>query len=146
MNWLSRKMKEVWIEQTKEYAMINIDSLLVMPKPLQRRAIQLILNYLYLERPSSLSALHIDQLLTLFLNPQPSAELHLPGGLIAEKSYSTCIFRFSKYESQEYTLLLQIPGDTFLPNGYKIKAQYIEEAIMGGNDSFILPVSSVTFL
>ena len=42
------------------------NSLLVMPKPLQRRAIQLILNYLYLERPSSLSALHIHQLLTLF--------------------------------------------------------------------------------
>lgn len=140
---VSRKMKEVWIEQTKEYAMINIDSLLVMPKPLQRRAIQLILNYLYLERPSSLSALHINQLLTLFLNSQPSAELHFPGGLIAEKSYSTCIFRFSKYESQEYTLLLQIPGDTFLPNGYKIKAHYIGEATMGGNDSLILPISSV---
>ncbi len=140
-----RRMNEVWLEKTKEYAIINTDSLLVMPKPLQRRAIQLILNYLYLERPSSLSALHIHQLLTLFLNPQPNAELHLPGGLIAKKSYSTCIFRFSKYENLEYTLLLQIPGDTLLPNGYIIKAKYIEEAIIGGNDSFILPVSSVTF-
>ena len=109
---VARKMSEVWIEKTQEFAIINTDSILAMPKPLQRRAIQLILNYLYLERPSSLSALHIQQLLTLFLNPQPSAELHLPGGLIAEKSYSTCIFRFSKYESLEYTLLLQIPGDT----------------------------------
>lgn len=142
---VTRRMKEVWLEITQEYAIINTDSLLVMPNPLQRRAIQLILNYLYLERPSSLSALHIQQLLTLFLNPQPSVELHLPGGLIAEKSYSTCIFRFSNIESLEYTLLLQIPGDTFLPNGYKIEAQYIEEASIGGNDSFILPVSSVTF-
>ena len=70
-NSLARRMNEVWMEKTKEYAIINTDSLLVMPKPLQRRAIQLILNYLYLERPSSLSALHIHQLLTLFLNPQP---------------------------------------------------------------------------
>jgi tRNA(Ile)-lysidine synthase len=141
---VSRKMNEVWIERTRGFAIISIDSLLAMPKPLQRRAIQLILNYLYLERPSSLAALHINQLLTLFLNPQPSAELHLPGGLIIEKSYSTCIFRFSKYESLEYTLLLQIPGDTFLPNGYKIKAQYIGEATMGGNDTLLLPVSSVS--
>ena len=58
-----------------------MNQLLMMPKPLQRRAIQLILNYLYIERPSSLSAVHIDQLLALFLNPQPSAELHLPEGL-----------------------------------------------------------------
>lgn len=137
------KMDEVWVKKSKDYAIIRTDSVLAMPKPLQRRAIQLILNYLYLERPSSLSALHIHQLLTLFLHPQPSAELHLPGGLIAEKSYSTCIFRFSQYENQEYTLTLQIPGDTFLPNGYKIKAQYIEEALSGGNDSFIFPVSSV---
>lgn len=140
---VARKMNEVWIEKTKEYAIISTDSVLVMPKPLQRRTIQLILNYLYLERPSSLSALHIHQLLTLFLNPQPSAELHLPGGLIAEKSYSTCIFRFSTYENQEYTLSLQIPGDTFLPNGYAIKAQYIEEVLDSGNDSFIFSASSV---
>ena len=29
--------------------------------PLQRRGIQLILNYLYWERPASLSAIHIDR-------------------------------------------------------------------------------------
>ena len=143
---VSSKMKNVWIEQRKDYATIKIDLLLVMSKPLQRRAIHLILNYLYLEKPSSLSAVHVHQLLALFLNPQPSAELHLPAGLIAEKSYNTCIFRFSKYESQNYSFLLQIPGETFLPNGYKIKAQYIEgsTSIIGGNDSFILPISDMS--
>ncbi|MBR8644974.1 TilS substrate-binding domain-containing protein [[Brevibacterium] frigoritolerans] len=59
-------MSEVWIQQDKDQAVIQVDKVLMMPKPLQRRAIQLILNYLYLERPSSLSALHIDQLLVLF--------------------------------------------------------------------------------
>lgn len=143
---VSRKMDEVWMEQTKDYAIINTDSLLVMPKPLQRRAIQLILNYLYSERPSSLSALHINQLFALFLNPQPSVEIHLPGGLIAKKSYSTCIFRFSKYESQNYSFLIQIPGETILSNGYKIKAQYIKgvSPIIGGNDTLVFPTSMVS--
>lgn len=142
-----KKMDGIWVKKEKGYASIQIDSILAMPKPLQRRAIQLILNYLYLDRPSSLSALHIDQLLALFLNPQPSAELHLPEGLIVEKSYHICTFRFFKRETVNYSLLLQIPGDTFLPNGYKIKAQYIEGDIpaISGNDSCIIPYSMVTF-
>ncbi|MFU2018601.1 tRNA lysidine(34) synthetase TilS [Peribacillus butanolivorans] len=147
LNLVSSKMPEVWAQQEKDYAVIQIDRVLAMPKPLQRRAIQLILNYLYLERPSSLSALHIDQLLALFLNPQPSAELHLPEGLIAEKSYKTCTFRFFRQESLKYSLKLQIPGETILPNGYKIKAHYIKEEIpvLRGNYSFILPESAVQF-
>lgn len=147
LNLVSSKMSEVWIQQDKDQAVIQIDKVLAMPKPLQRRAIQLILNYLYLERPSSLSALHIDQLLVLFLNPQPSAELHLPEGLIAKKSYQTCTFRFFRQKSREYSLKLQIPGETILPNGYKIKAHYIKEEIpvLRGNHSFILPESAVRF-
>ncbi|MCK1995427.1 tRNA lysidine(34) synthetase TilS [Peribacillus muralis] len=147
LDLVSREMSKVWIQQDEDQAVIKIDKVLAMPKPLQRRAIQLILNYLYLERPSSLSALHIDQLLVLFFNPQPSAELHLPEGLIAEKSYQTCTFRFFRQKSQEYSLKLQIPGETILPNGYKIKAHYIKEEIpvLMGNHSFILPESAVQF-
>lgn len=143
---VSRQMDSIWLEQTKEYAVIDLDSLLAMAKPLQRRMIQLILNYLYLERPTSLSALHIDQLFALFLNPQPSAEVHLPDGLIAEKSYHTCIFRFFTYNSQEYSCLLQIPGQTILPNGSAITVQSIEGVIplIGGNDVFVLPTSMVS--
>ncbi|MDQ0220885.1 tRNA lysidine(34) synthetase TilS [Peribacillus cavernae] len=133
------RLETVWIERKNGYASIQIEPLLAMPKPLQRRAIQLILNYLYIERPSSLSALHIDQLSALFMSPQPSAELHLPDGLIAEKSYNTGIFRFFQKKSPNFFLQVQIPGDTILPNGYKIKAHYIKEKIpeSEGNDSFI---------
>lgn len=142
-----KELSAVWLRQESDYSLIQIDKVLAMPKPLQRRSIQLILNYLYLERPSSLSALHIDQLLALFLNPQPSAELHLPEGLIVEKSYQTCTFRFFRQESLEYSYLLQIPGETILPNGYKIKAHYIKDEVplSRGNDSFILPEAAVQF-
>ncbi|PLT33056.1 tRNA lysidine(34) synthetase TilS [Bacillus sp. V5-8f] len=136
----AKELEDVWVEKKDGYASIEIERLKTMPKPLQRRAIQLILDYLYTERPSSLSALHINQLFALFFSPQPSAELHLPAGLIAEKSYNTGIFRFFQPESQEYSLLVQIPGENILPNGYKIKAQYINEEIPNsfGNDSFII--------
>ncbi|RFU62657.1 tRNA lysidine(34) synthetase TilS [Peribacillus glennii] len=137
----AKHIEDIWIEKQDGYASIKLERLQLMPKPLQRRAIQLILDYLYTERPSSLSALHIDQLFALFFCPQPSAELHLPAGLYAEKSYQTGIFRFFQPERPEYSLHLQIPGDNILPNGYKIKAQYINGEIPDsyGNDSFIIP-------
>lgn len=40
--------------------LLYIDRFTDVAKPLQRRVIQLILNYLYQERPSSLSATHIE--------------------------------------------------------------------------------------
>ncbi len=137
-------MEKIWLSKTKGESQIDLNQLLMIPKPLQRRAIQLILNYLYLKRPSSLSAVHIDQLSALFFNPHPSAELHLPEGLIAEKSYGTCTFRFHQKESTDYSIIIAIPGETLLPNGYKIKAQYLEETPdQAGNHSFYLPVHKI---
>lgn len=126
-------------EKSPGYVRIDLPALSAIPMPLQRRVIHLILSYLYIERPSSLSALHIDQLMALFLNPHPSAELSLPAGLTARKSYSACIFTFSGTDSPVYSLTLQIPGETILPNGYKIEAHYIKEEVppYAGNDSFI---------
>lgn len=56
--------------------------LLLMAKPLQRRGIQLILNYLYNnEIPPSLSSIHIDNLLSLLESEHPSGKLDFPSGL-----------------------------------------------------------------
>ncbi|MFJ7978562.1 tRNA lysidine(34) synthetase TilS [Peribacillus sp. NPDC096379] len=141
----NRYMEKIWLSKTKSESSIDLNQLLMIPKPLQRRAIQLILNYLYIKRPSSLSAVHIDQLSALFFNPHPSAELHLPEGLICEKSYETCTFRFQQKESSDYSVTITIPGETFLPNGFKIKAQYLEEISgQAGNHSFYLPIHKTT--
>ncbi len=80
MNLVSSKMSDVWITQDKDQAVIQIDKVLAMPKPLQRRAIQLILNYLYLERPSSLSALHIDQLFSFVFESSTICRIASSGG------------------------------------------------------------------
>ena len=54
------KMNTVLKEKKHEKITIDIDAFRAIPLPLQRRGIQLILNYLYYERPASLSAIHID--------------------------------------------------------------------------------------
>ncbi|MEM5641360.1 hypothetical protein AAHB52_03895 [Bacillus toyonensis] len=53
-----------------------------MSMPLQRRGIQLILNYLYEYKiPSSLSSIHIDKVIEFFKRTQPSGSLDFPGDL-----------------------------------------------------------------
>lgn len=121
------RLENILIEKMPGKVIIDYNCLMAMPKPLQRRCIQLILNYLYFERPETLSAVHIEQLLEMFQNPHPSGEIHLPDGLTAEKSYDKCTFSFERHQSQPYSLLLQVPGETLLPNGYKIIAQYIKD-------------------
>ena len=54
------KMNTVLKEKKREKITIEIDAFQAIPLPLQRRGIQLILNYLYNKRPASLSAIHID--------------------------------------------------------------------------------------
>ncbi len=51
-----QKMNTVMEKREKGKITIDITRFLEMPIPLQRRGIQLILNYLYKEKPASLSA------------------------------------------------------------------------------------------
>ena len=89
-------MNKVWKEKRREkYVTIDIDSFRVIPLPLQRRGIQLILNYLYCERPASLSAIHIDQLFFFIDRSNPSGKLEFPEGLKVIRSYRLCHFTFS---------------------------------------------------
>ena len=136
-----QEMQSLWIKKEK-YSKIEISTFLSMPKPLQRRGIQLILNYLYFERHVELSAAHIESVMKLFQNAHPSGEIHLPAGLKAEKSYDFCIFSFEEDAKKAYSIPLHIPGDTLLPNGHKIEAKYIEEEEQS-NTTFVLDPEKV---
>jgi tRNA(Ile)-lysidine synthase len=104
---------------------IDIKPFLEMPLPLQRRGIQLILNYLYNERPSSLSAIHIDQIFSLIHHPHPSGKLDLPSGLKVLRSYLTVTFQTEMPRVEPYCFLLDKPDWVYLPNGSKIKIEYV---------------------
>ena len=115
-----------WIKKAN-YSYVKRSGLLGMSKPLQRRAIQLILNYLYFERHEELSASHIEAILTLLHTSHPSGEVHLPNGLRVIKSYDDCTFQFTQEASQPYSLPIAIPGETVLPNGRRIVASHGEK-------------------
>ncbi len=56
-----QSMEKVMTKGENHTITLDIKRFLKVPFPLQRRGIQLILNYLYMGKPGSLSAVHIDQ-------------------------------------------------------------------------------------
>ncbi|WP_027410148.1 tRNA lysidine(34) synthetase TilS [Anoxybacteroides tepidamans] len=118
-----------------------------LPKPLQRRGIQLILNYLYDEIPSSLSSIHISNIITFLNNDHPSGRLDFPNKLKIIRSYDICIFTFQEKKYSTYAFNLNIPSTLHLPNGYaiisEIREHYPRE--QKGNEVLILDPDTVTF-
>ncbi|WP_066321836.1 tRNA lysidine(34) synthetase TilS [Bacillus sp. FJAT-29814] len=113
------------VVKNKEIGKIIIDiaEFLEMPLPLQRRGIQLILNYLYKEKPAALSAVHIDQIFYLINYGGPSGELDLPGDLKVYRSYRELLFQFQHLKVEKYSIQLNGPGSVNLPNGV-LTAEY----------------------
>lgn len=124
-----QSMNKVVTKREKSKISIDIKSFLEVPLPLQRRGIQLILNYLYKEKPSSLSAIHIDQVFFLVHHPQPSGKLDLPNGLKVIRSYLHLSFQFKLTDVETYHFEIEGPGTIELPNGGRIEMDYIDEPI-----------------
>jgi tRNA(Ile)-lysidine synthase len=119
----SLKMNKV-MEKTHEKVTLDIDAFLTMPISLQRRGFKLILNYLYGEPPSSLSAIHIDSIFSMIKNPHPSGSLDFPNGLKVIRSYGKCYFQLHPSESKPFQLQINGPGLVQVPEGGFIKAEY----------------------
>lgn len=114
---IEKEWNDVIISKVKDRVILSRKPLLFMAKPLQRRGIQLILNYLYNnEIPPSLSSIHIDNLLSLLESEHPSGRLHFPHGLQVIKSYNECTLTFDMDENDTaYKCLLEVPGNVTLP-------------------------------
>ncbi|WP_312474615.1 tRNA lysidine(34) synthetase TilS [Neobacillus sp.] len=103
---------------------IDIKRFLRVPLPLQRRGIQLILNYLYNEKPASLSAIHIDQVFFLIHHQEPSGKLDFPNGLKVIRSYYHLSFQLQVTKAEAYLYEIKEPGEIVLPNGGSIRIDY----------------------
>ncbi|MDQ0273083.1 tRNA lysidine(34) synthetase TilS [Cytobacillus purgationiresistens] len=124
---------------------LNIDSFSSVPMPLQRRGIQLILNYLYQEKPPSLSATHIENVFSLLTNPHPSGTLNFPNGLTIVRSYQKCYFHFSiKAPVHTYCFNLHGPGEIKLPYGGRITLEYTDKNEGDSCSDWLLLPSSLT--
>jgi tRNA(Ile)-lysidine synthase len=122
----AQEMNKVVKSRNEDGITLHIEKFLAMPLPLQRRGIQLILNYLYKVRPSSLSALHIDLIITLLQSPHPSGKLNFPEGLQIIRSYQFCEFHFKQKEDKLYRFELVSPGSISLPDGSTITLEYVD--------------------
>ena len=141
----SQKMSKVMKRHNGEI-ILDIKIFTTMPMSLQRRGIQLILNYLYQEKPASLSAIHIEQLFTLFHHSQPSGSLDFPNGLQILRSYDNCYFLFNSLEILPYRLEITAPGNVQLPDGSKLSIESIKEVPSEiGRDQLLLDVSECGF-
>ena len=112
------KMNKVIKKKDTKRVVVSIPAFESIPIPLQRRGIQLILNYLYEYKiPSSLSSVHIDKVIEFFKRTHPSGVLHFPGGLEVVRTYEECIFRFVEEKVVFSSHVLQVPGKVTLVNG-----------------------------
>jgi tRNA(Ile)-lysidine synthase len=75
----------------------------------------------------SLSALHIDHVLSLIQHHHPSGKLDFPNSLKVIRSYSLLSFQFEVSESRTYLFEMIEPGEIDLPNGASIKMDVIDD-------------------
>jgi tRNA(Ile)-lysidine synthase len=125
---------------------LQIEPFKTISKPLQRRGIQLILNYLYRDIPPSLSSIHINNVLMLLNSKHPSGRLDFPNGLKIIRSYDTCVFTFQEEGKNTYHFKLEVPSVLPLPNGYAIISEFWEHypKELKGNHVFIIDPDSVS--
>ncbi len=109
------------------------------PKPLQRRVIPLILNYLADRKPFHFSNKHIDGIVVLLENKKPSATLQITDSCIAVKSFDQLFFLFDKPDQIAYFKDVGVPGITALPNGTAIEASLSALALESGLNNAIIP-------
>lgn len=142
------KMNTIVEKKTMDEITFNINDFLRIPMPLQRRGIQLILNYLYKKKPSSLSALHIENILSLINSPHPSGSLHFPNGLTIERSYDKCLFFFHRQYEGPYRFTIAEPGEIDLPNGWSMRMEFVDSSdctfssntLLLNQDELVLPL------
>ncbi|MFP7737867.1 tRNA lysidine(34) synthetase TilS [Priestia aryabhattai] len=132
-------MNKVMRKKLKNEILIDRDCFLRIRKPLQRRGIQLILNYLYKEIPPTLSSTHVDTLVGFCKSEKPSGTLDFPNGLRIIRSYNDCLFTFNEGNIEPYEFIVPIPGVVELPNGHQLICEIhnkVED--IKGNDIFLL--------
>ncbi|HHY75113.1 MAG TPA: tRNA lysidine(34) synthetase TilS [Bacillus bacterium] len=147
--YAARELEKIIIEKTGTKAVFLINKFQDMPISLQRRAIHLILKYLYKGIPSNLATIHINQLLSLLNHKHPSGTLHFPKGMIVIKSYNECTLTIEKDEKQQlfFSYSLSVPGEVYITEDSSIKAEWIQSIPenIDGIDFFICNPEEIAF-
>ncbi|PEF73211.1 tRNA lysidine(34) synthetase TilS [Bacillus pseudomycoides] len=141
------KMNKVITKKSDKHIVLSIPAFESMSMPLQRRGIQLILNYLYEYKiPSSLSSIHIDKVIAFFKRTHPSGSLDFPGGLKIVRTYEECSFRFKQEIVCPFSQVLSVPGAVTLANGDELVAEVNEELPSNMNETvFVAKYNDISY-
>jgi tRNA(Ile)-lysidine synthase len=130
---LIREEEKIWEKLTLEAAdqvvakqengqfLVDVSSFLHLPVALQRRVVKLILSYLWDYGTHEVTLDSVEQVRNLAQLPSPSAMIHLPGGIIAQREYEKLILKVHSSTNEQTTPILSetiplsIPGVTSLP-------------------------------
>lgn len=135
------------MEKQHNEVVLHLRPFLALPRPLQRRVLQLLLLRLYDAVPAALTFVHIGHILMLCERVRPSGQIDLPKGLKAIRSYDRCLFTFGVQSgAPSYQLDLPVPALLPLPTGGAIVSEFREHYPKGrlGNDSFVVDPDAVS--
>ncbi|SFD73435.1 tRNA(Ile)-lysidine synthase [Lentibacillus persicus] len=109
------------------------------PRSLQRRCFHLLLNYLYGEKPQTVSYVHEEQFLKVLQTDHGHIEINFPNRLKLVKSYTTMSFYFMKdyIQPSSYHVIMDPPEEIVLPTGKVISSSIISEPHLEGGAIFV---------
>lgn len=127
-------------------AVLDINAFLKHDQPLQRRAFQLILNYLYKTLPNQLSYIHEEQFFTLLSNREGNVQIHFPKGLQLNRAYNKLTFTFDNQHLKHtpFHEILEVPGHMRLPDGSILRSDIAEHSEEEHRHSIFIAMSEVS--
>jgi len=133
---------QIHFVHTHHEVSFEITSLVSLDKPLQRRILPLILNYLYNVERFVASHAHLEALMQLIEQDHPSGAIDLSDQVQVVRSFQWLYFLDKNQQKQPFEITLQIPGTTHLPSGDTIVAEISTESSRLQDDCHQLIVSA----
>jgi len=148
--FLQKEAKKV-LEQTVKYnpekymAVMEIKLFKKNDHSLQRRAYQLILNYLYETLPDQLSYAHEEAFFALLQHNDGNVQIDFPSALKLNKAYDRLTFYFQDQHPQPKTFheTLDLPGTVQLQDGSTITAKLVDNIEEENKFTFYITIREV---
>ncbi|MFB5663772.1 tRNA lysidine(34) synthetase TilS [Alteribacillus sp. HJP-4] len=134
-------------EEDEHSVTFSVSALMELALPLQRRVIHLLLGYLCAKQNNT-SVLHIDKIISLLNEDNPSARLDLPGALQFIRSYNKGTFAEAlpgnQPAAEASAVKLELPGTAVFDNYFFENGWYAPFNKSANMDTFIYSPEDIT--
>lgn len=150
MSLAEQKYRELVQHKNNHEFVVDVNGFKSIVIPLQRRIIQLILNYLYHFDQTDVTYVHIEQILHLFHTEHSSRTLHLPANVHVIRSYNHVTFtnRIIDKNASQFFHQVYLPFKLQLPAGVmtgkvvdELPESHSQYVFVGDVDEIKLPLT-----